>query len=233
MSRHTILCIEDEVALRDMLTMVLDRAGFSVCAVANAERAMSVLKTQKFSLLLIDWMLPGRSGLSLVRCLRKQPENRHLPIIMLTAKADEESLLLGLGSGVDDYLSKPFSPKELVARIGSLLRRVETQSSSDDTHELVIDGLRLDLDSYRVFANNTAISLGPKEFQLLRYLMGHPGRVYSRQQLLDQVWGVQAFVEQRTVDVHILRLRKQLAKGGCEGMLQTVRSVGYCLVAQE
>ncbi|MGD8408314.1 MAG: phosphate regulon transcriptional regulator PhoB [Thiohalophilus sp.] len=220
----TILVVEDETAIREMLGVTLQRAGFSIIEAGDTREASDRLGEQTPDLVLLDWMLPGISGIEFAKRLRREEATRELPIIMLTARGEEESKLRGFEMGIDDYVTKPFSTQELVARIRAVLRR----SAGQEVHEQIeIDGLTIDTASHRVRANGESISLGPTEFRLLHFFMTHAERVYSRDQLLDQVWGNQVYIEDRTVDVHIRRLRKALAPYGFDRHIQTVRGAGY------
>lgn len=220
----TILVVEDETAIREMLGVTLQRAGFSIIEAGDTREASDRLGERTPDLVLLDWMLPGISGIEFAKRLRREEATRELPIIMLTARGEEESKLRGFEMGIDDYVTKPFSTQELVARIRAVLRR----SAGQEVHEEIeIDGLTLDTASHRVRANGESISLGPTEFRLLHFFMTHAERVYSRDQLLDQVWGNQVYIEDRTVDVHIRRLRKALAPYGFDRHIQTVRGAGY------
>ncbi len=226
MSGKNILIVEDEKPIREMVGFSLGRAGFSVTEAGDISEAFECLAQQLPDLILLDWMLPGASGLELARRLKRDELTRDVPIIMLTARGEEEDKVTGLEAGADDYITKPFSPRELQARIRAVLRR---SSSEDETGLVRIEGLELDTESHRVSANQAPVDMGPTEFRLLEFFMTHPERVYSREQLLDRVWGRNSFVEERTVDVHILRLRKALSPSGYESMIQTVRGAGYRL----
>jgi len=228
-STVTILMVEDEVAIRDMIGMSLDRAGFRWLAAGSVEDARSILADYAPNLMLLDWMLPGASGLDFARQLRRDVSSRELPVIMLTARDTEEDMIRGLEGGVDDYLTKPFSTRELIARIKTVLRR----SGSSDEGRITIGPLILEPSSHRVRAGNSKIELGPTEFRLLKFFMGHPERVYAREQLLDRVWGRNVYIDDRTVDVHIRRLRKALEPFQAAGLIQTVRGAGYRLSAQD
>jgi len=220
-----ILVVDDERAIREMIFMALEKEGFSCVEASDAHKAESLINESIPDLALVDWMMPGLSGVNFVRKLRKNEATRNLPIIMLTAKTEEDDLVQGLESGADDYITKPFSPRALIARINALLRRSGGESA---THEkLEMKGLVLDSMAHRVQFNSQAIEMGPTEFRLLQFFMTHPDRVFSRAQLLDQVWGDNVYVEERTVDVHIRRLRKVLAPSGHDNLIQTVRSAGY------
>lgn len=223
-AKDKILIVEDEGAIRDMLGYALMKAGFLCEEAADTEAARSTLKAGRPDLILLDWMLPGMSGIDYARRLKSAPETRDIPIIMLTAKGEEADKVRGLETGADDYITKPFSTGELVARVRAVLRRYVKA----ETGALIeINGLRLDPETYRVTANGQDIEISPTEFKLLRFFIGHPERVYSRSRLLDQVWGENVYVEERTVDVHIRRLRKTLEPFGFQRYIQTVRSVGY------
>lgn len=222
--KDKILIIEDEEAIRDMLGYALMKEGY-ICKEANdVEQARTTLEGDRPNLILLDWMLPGMSGIDYARRLRSVPETRDIPIIMLTAKGEEADKVRGLETGADDYITKPFSTKELIARVKAVLRRYSTAEQSGIVE---VEGLTLDPETYRVSANDQIIDISPTEFKLLHFFIGHPERVYSRSQLLDQVWGENVYVEERTVDVHIRRLRKTLEPFGFDKFIQTVRSVGY------
>ena len=223
-TQDKILIVEDEGAIRDMLGYALMKAGFLCEEAADTQAARSTLKAERPDLILLDWMLPGMSGIDYARRLKSAPETRDIPIIMLTAKGEEADKVRGLETGADDYITKPFSTRELVARVRAVLRRY-VKAETDALIE--INGLRLDPETYRVTANGQDIEISPTEFKLLRFFIGHPERVYSRSRLLDQVWGENVYVEERTVDVHIRRLRKTLEPFGFQRYIQTVRSVGY------
>ncbi len=223
-----ILVVEDEPAIQALIATNLKRAGHEVTSAADAESAQRQIKQALPDLILLDWMLPGMSGIELARSLRNDERSRIVPIIMLTARGDEHDKILGLETGADDYITKPFSPRELVARIKAVLRRRAPQATEDAVE---IAGLRLDPVSHRVAAGGQAAELGPTEFRLLHFLMTHAERVHSRSQLLDQVWGDHVFVEERTVDVHIRRLRAALEASGHDALIQTVRGSGYRLSA--
>ena len=221
-----ILVVEDEPAIQELIAVNLEHAGHHVIRARDAEEALRVVRHALPDLLLIDWMLPGMSGVSLARQLRQSERTRQVPMIMLTARAEESDKIMGLEAGADDYVTKPFSPKELVARIKALLRRRAPQMTDDIVQ---VATLRLDPATHRVTADGDSVHLGPTEFRLLHFLMTHPERVHSRTQLLDQVWGDHVFVEERTVDVHIRRLRKALEDSGHDDLIQTVRGAGYRL----
>ncbi|MGE0119239.1 MAG: phosphate regulon transcriptional regulator PhoB [Dongiaceae bacterium] len=221
-----ILVVEDEAALVTLLRYNLDREGFRVAEARDGEEALLMAREQKPDLVLLDWMLPLLSGLEVCRQLRRSPETRNVPIIMLTARGEEGDKLRGLDSGADDYVTKPFSPSELIARIRAALRRSRPATNGES---LQFEDLTMDLAAHRVRRRGRDIHLGPTEFRLLRYLMEHQGRVFSREQLLDMVWGQDVYVEPRTVDVHIRRLRKAINKSDEIDLIRTVRSAGYSL----
>ena len=220
----TILVVEDEPAIQELIAYNLKQAGHLPLRADNAEQALNLISNALPDLVLLDWMLPGLSGIELARRLRADKRTRSIPIIMLTARSDEQDKLQGLETGADDYITKPFSPRELNARIKAVLRRRAPQMT-DDTVQL--GGLKLDPASHRVTGNGEPVDLGPTEFRLLHFLMTHAERVHSRTQLLDQVWGDHVFVEERTVDVHIRRLRKALEPTELDTLVQTVRGTGY------
>jgi two-component system phosphate regulon response regulator PhoB len=224
MSAQSILIVEDEQAIRDMVGFALSRAGFDLSEAADAMQAQERISEELPDLILLDWMLPGISGIDLARRLKRDDYTKDVPIIMLTARGEEDDKIGGLEAGADDYVTKPFSPRELVARIRAVLRRA---SPEEGDQPLVAEGLTLDPASHRVSAGEKAVDMGPTEFRLLNFFMSHPDRVYSRSQLLDRVWGRNAYVEERTVDVHILRLRKALGPYGYDRFVQTVRGAGY------
>ena len=221
-----VLVVEDEPQIQELLAVNLEHAGHRVRRAASAEEAEAAIRAALPDVVVLDWMLPGESGLALARRLRGDVRTRDLPILMLTARAMENDKISGLEAGADDYLTKPFSPRELNARIKAVLRRRAPQLSGDAVE---IEGLRLDPATHRVSAGAERISLSPSEFKLLHFLLTHPGRVYSRAQLLDQVWGDHVYIEERTVDVHIRRLRKALERSGHDRLIDTVRGAGYGL----
>lgn len=223
MSDSTILVVEDELAIRDMIGMSLERAGFRWLGASSAEEARTCLADNVPALVLLDWMLPGISGLDFARQLRRDDSTRDLPVIMLTARDAEEDMIRGLEGGVDDYLTKPFSTRELIARIKTVLRR----AGGGDEGPLTIGPLTLEPSSHRVRAGDEKIDLGPTEYRLLQFFMQHPERVFARDQLLDRVWGRNVYIDDRTVDVHIRRLRKALEPYQAATLIQTVRGAGY------
>jgi two-component system phosphate regulon response regulator PhoB len=223
MSAKKILIVEDEQAIREMIAFHLSRAGYDISEARDCREAREQIADNRPVLALVDWMLPDMSGLELTRMLKRNDEYDDLAVIMLTARAEERDKISGLDGGADDYITKPFSPRELVARIQAVLRR--TDSASDDSVRAGV--LELDLAGHRVLSSGQEIKLGPTEFRLLQFIMTHADRVYSRAQLLDRVWGANVYVEERTVDVHIRRLRKALADVGVDSYIQTVRGAGY------
>jgi two-component system phosphate regulon response regulator PhoB len=238
MSRHSdrlrmadtrILVVEDEQPIRDLIAFGLRRAGCDVALAEHSQAALASIGDRRPDLVLVDWMLPDMSGIELVRVLRRDANTRDIPVMMLTARGEEADKVAGLESGADDYVTKPFSARELVARIQAVLRR---SAPVGDSERVDVEGLSLDQAGHRVTAAGTAIALGPTEYRLLAFLMTHPDRVYSRSQLLDRVWGGNVYVEERTVDVHIRRLRKALEESGFDRFVQTVRGAGYRFSAQ-
>jgi two-component system phosphate regulon response regulator PhoB len=221
-----VLIVEDEVALVTLLRYNLEREGFRVAEAPDGDEALVMAKEEPPDLILLDWMLPLTSGLEVCRRLRRVPETRDTPIIMLTARGEEADKVRGLDSGADDYITKPFSPAELVARIKAVLRRSQPSLGSE---VLQFADLTMDLAAHRVRRNGRDVHLGPTEFRLLRHLLQHPGRVFSREQLLDAVWGHDVYVEPRTVDVHIRRLRKALNQDDELDLIRTVRAAGYAI----
>jgi two-component system phosphate regulon response regulator PhoB len=224
----TVLVVEDEPQIQELVAVNLEHQGHRVVRAASAEEAEAAIRSELPDVLVLDWMLPGESGLAFARRLRGDARTRDLPILMLTARAMEADKLSGLEAGADDFITKPFSPKELAARIKAVLRRRAPQLSGDAVE---IQGLRLDPSTRRVSAGKQYLALSPSEFRLLHFLMTHPGRVYTRAQLLDHVWGDHVFIEERTVDVHIRRLRKALEPSGHDRLIDTVRGAGYGLRA--
>ncbi len=218
--------VEDEAALVELLRYNFEKEGFRVTTATDGEAALVAIAESKPDLVILDWMLPHVSGLEVCRQLRRKSETRDLPIIMLTARGEEADRVRGLEVGADDYVAKPFSPSELIARVRAVLRRAKPSSAQD---LLTFGGLVMDLSAHRVLRDGRSIHLGPTEFRLLRFLLERPGRVYSREQLLDAVWGRDIYVEPRTVDVHIRRLRKAINAPGEMDLIRTVRSAGYAL----
>jgi two-component system phosphate regulon response regulator PhoB len=224
MSKQRILIVEDEPPIREMVVFGLSRAGFDTAEAGDSKQARVAIADSLPDLILMDWMLPDVSGLELLRRLKRDDLTRNIPVIMLTARADEYDKVSGLESGADDYLTKPFSQRELLARINAVLRRSAPEAQAD---LLQVKGLSMDEAGHRVMAGDEEILVGPTEYKLLRFFMTHPDRVYSRSQLLDRVWGENVYVEERTVDVHIRRLRKALESSSLETYVQTVRGAGY------
>ena len=230
MKSNYLLVVEDESAIRDMVGFTLERAGFDWGGASDVSEADTQISNRRPDLIILDWMLPGLSGVDFARRVRRNTATKDIPIIMLTARSEEDDRIKGLDAGADDYICKPFSPRELIARVKAVLRR----TSSDEPEKMFqINGLRLDATSHRVSIENNAVDMGPTEFRLLHFFMTHPERVYSRGQLLDNVWGNNVYIEDRTVDVHIRRLRKVLAGHGYDTLIQTVRGAGYRFSAQE
>ncbi|MET0918619.1 MAG: phosphate regulon transcriptional regulator PhoB [Burkholderiales bacterium] len=220
----TVLVVEDEPAIQELISYNLQQAGHQAMRAGTAEDALNIMRHALPDLVLVDWMLPGLSGIELAKRIKSDKRTKTVPIIMLTARAAEEDKLSGLETGADDYITKPFSPRELNARVKAVLRRRAPQMTDD---VVAIEGLRLDPASHRITGEGQPVDLGPTEFRLLHFLMTHTERVHSRTQLLDQVWGDHVFVEERTVDVHIRRLRKALEPTGHDRLIQTVRGSGY------
>jgi len=225
MSAATVLIVDDEPDIREILRFALESAKYRTVEAGHAEEARKCILSEAPDLILLDWMLPGRSGLELAQQLKKNQKTRSIPIIMVSAKGDESDRIKGLDAGeVDDYITKPFSPRELVSRVKAVLRRSLPEHQEGG---IEVGGLNLDQASHRVSCNGQRLEIAPTEYRLLHFFMTHPDRAYSRSQLLDQVWGDQVYVEERTVDVHIRRLRKILEPSGHHRLLQTVRGVGY------
>jgi len=224
MTSKQILIVEDEKPIRDMIAFGLRRAGFDVREAEDCSMARASIADHRPDLLLVDWMLPDQSGLEFTRAVKRNKDTEDMPVIMLTARADEHDKVSGLEGGADDYVTKPFSPRELLARINAVLRR-STPAGAGGAVEA--GGLSLDTASHRVTAGDQTVPLGPTEYRLLQFFMEHPERVYARGQLLDRVWGGNVYVEERTVDVHIRRLRKALEPFASDGLIQTVRGSGY------
>jgi len=223
MSIGRILVVEDERPIRDMICFTLKRAGYEVIEAGECRTARTQIADARPDLMLVDWMLPDMSGLELIRSLRKQADSQDIPSILLTARAEESDKVAGLQGGADDYITKPFSSRELLARIQAVLRRVNPQQ--EEVVEVM--GLRVDDASHRVSAAGRELVLGPTEYRLLHFFMTHPERVFSRSQLLDRIWSASADIADRTVDVHIRRLRRALEPHGLEGLVQTVHGLGY------
>jgi two-component system, OmpR family, phosphate regulon response regulator PhoB len=220
------LIVEDEAPLVELIRYNLEKAGYEVEAAGDGEEAILLIEERQPDIVILDWMLPKLAGIEVCRRLRSKPATRNLPIIMLTARAEEADRVRGLDQGADDYMTKPFSMTELVARIRAVMRRIRPALAEDI---VVVGDISIDRSAHRVGRNGVEVHLGPTEFRLLDHFIQHPGRVFSREQLLDAVWGSDVYVEARTVDVHIGRLRKALSKGGGEDPIRTVRSAGYAL----
>lgn len=223
MKNKCILVVEDEQAIREMIGFALRREGYDFIEAASVDAAEAAIQDVLPDVMLVDWMLPGVSGVEFIRRVKQDERLTQVPIIMLTARTEEDDKITGLDAGADDYISKPFSPRELMARIRAALRRTGRAEASS----LEVGPLRMDIESHRVSCRGEQFDLGPTEYKLLNFLMENPDRVYSRSQLLDHVWGHNAYVEERTIDVHVLRLRKALTPYDCDKMLQTVRGAGY------
>ena len=225
-----VLIVEDEPPLVELLSYNLEKAGFQIHIARDGEEALLAVEERKPDLILLDWMLPYVSGIEICRRIRRNPETRNEPIIILTARGEENDRIRGLEAGADDYVVKPFSPSELVARVRAVLRRTRPAFDKDS---LTYGDITMDLTTHRVSRNDEPVDLGPTEFRLLRFMMEHPGRVFSREQLLDSVWGHDTYIEPRTVDVHIRRLRKAMNLPGTTDLIRTVRSAGYALDLKE
>ena len=224
--KPVILLVDDETDLLTLLRYNLERAGLEVLAAPDGEEALTIVSERRVDLVLLDWMMPHMSGIEVCRQLRRKPATRNIPIIILTARAEEADRIRGLETGADDYVSKPFSTDELVARIRAVLRRVRPALAGE---RLAFGDIEMNLAAHRVTRGGRSVRLGPTEYRLLRHLLEHPGRVFSRDQLIDAVWGHDIYVDTRTVDVHIRRLRKALNDGGQADVIRTVRSAGYGL----
>lgn len=224
MAERTILIVDDESSIRDMLRVALEMADYNCLEAEDAQKAHTLIVDEKPDLILLDWMMPGTSGLELARRIKRDEVTSSIPIIMLTAKGEEDNKVQGLETGADDYITKPFSPRELVARLKAVLRRTDTHQV---TEPIAVEGLLLDPVSHRVTINDKPVDMGPTEYRLLEFFLTHQERVYTRGQLLDHVWGGNVYVEERTVDVHIRRLRKALSIDEHDRFVQTVRGTGY------
>jgi len=219
-----VLVVEDEAPIREMLCFVLEQKGYEPIEAGDYNEALDKVVEPFPELILLDWMLPGGSGIQLIKQLKQDELTRQIPVVMLTARGEEEDKVRGLEVGADDYITKPFSPKELMARLKAVMRRVSPTSLEE---VIEVQGLKLDPVSHRVSADEQSVDMGPTEFKLLHFFMTHPERVYSREQLLNNVWGTNVYVEDRTVDVHIRRLRKAVSSSGHDKLIQTVRGSGY------
>ena len=224
MPKHTILLVDDEAAIRDMLAIALEAAAYNVLQAENAQQAHACIIDRHPDLVLLDWMMPGTTGLELLRRLKRDELTEKIPVIMLTAKAEEDSKISGLDAGADDYIAKPFSPRELISRVKAVLRRIGREELKD---AIIVDQMRFDPLSHRVSIADKDINLGPTEYRMLQFFLTHQERVYSRDQILDYVWGGNAYLDERTVDVHIRRLRKAISVAGHDNYVQTVRGAGY------
>jgi two-component system, OmpR family, phosphate regulon response regulator PhoB len=224
MPKHTVLIVDDEAAIRDMLCIALEAAGFNVLDAENAQQAHATIIDRQPDLVLLDWMMPGTTGLELLRRLKRDDLTARIPVIMLTAKAEEDSKISGLDAGADDFVPKPFSPRELISRVKAVLRRVGREELQEP---ISIGQLVFDPIGHRVSIADQTITLGPTEYRLLQFFLTHQERVYSRDQILDYVWGGNVYLDERTVDVHIRRLRKAISVAGHENYVQTVRGAGY------
>ena len=224
MPKHTILLVDDEAPIRDMLAIALEAADYNVLQAENAQQAHACIIDRHPDLVLLDWMMPGTTGLELLRRLKRDELTEKLPVIMLTAKAEEDSKISALDAGADDYVAKPFSPRELISRVKAVLRRIGREELKD---AIIVDQMRFDPLSHRVSIADKDINLGPTEYRMLQFFLTHQERVYSRDQILDYVWGGNAYLDERTVDVHIRRLRKAISVAGHENYVQTVRGAGY------
>jgi two-component system phosphate regulon response regulator PhoB len=224
MNSKTILVVDDEPAIRDMISTALDVAGYDCLQAENAQQAHGMIIDEQPDLVLLDWMMPGTSGIELIRRLQRDDLTKNVPVIMLTAKTAEDNMVQGLESGADDFITKPFSPRALIARINAVLRRAEAELPQEP---IQVDRLLFDPISHRVTIDNQPITMGPTEFRLLSFFLTHQERVYSRDQILDHVWGGNVYMDERTVDVHIRRLRKAISLEGHDRFIQTVRGAGY------
>ena len=224
MPKHTILLVDDEVAIRDMLSIALEAADYNVLQAENAQQAHAIIIDRHPDLVLLDWMMPGTTGLELLRRLKRDELTERVPVIMLTAKAEEDSKISGLDAGADDYIAKPFSPRELISRVKAVLRRIGREELKDPIHvgDMVFYPI-----GHRVNIGSQPVNLGPTEYRLLQFFLTHQDRVYSRDQILDYVWGGNVYLDERTVDVHIRRLRKAISVAGHDNYVQTVRGAGY------
>jgi two-component system, OmpR family, phosphate regulon response regulator PhoB len=227
-TKPRLLLVEDDRALADLLTWHFSREGYDIVRTADGEEALLLAEERTPDLVILDWMIEGVTGIEVCRRLRRRPSTAHVPIIMLTARGEESDRIRGLETGADDYVTKPFSPRELLARVGAVLRRIRPALAGE---QLAYADLEMDVEAHRVRRGGTPVQLGPTEFRLLRYFMENPGRVFSRERLLDTVWAHDADIDARTIDVHVRRLRKVLNDGGRPDLIRTVRSAGYSLDA--
>ena len=229
MTKPRLLLVEDDRALADLLIWHFSRESYDIVRTGDGDEALLLAEEQTPDLVILDWMIEGVSGIEVCRRLRRKPATAHVPIIMLTARGEETDRIRGLETGADDYVTKPFSPRELIARVGAVLRRVRPALSGE---QLVFSDVEMDVQAHRVRRGGKPVQLGPTEFRLLRHFMEHPGRVFSRERLLDAVWPHDADIDSRTVDVHVRRLRKALNEGDLPDVIRTVRSAGYSLDAE-
>jgi two-component system phosphate regulon response regulator PhoB len=229
-TKPALLLVEDDRALADLLMWHFDREGYDIVRTADGDEALLLAEERTPDLVILDWMIEGVSGIEVCRRLRRRSATARVPIIMLTARGEESDRIRGLDTGADDYVTKPFSPRELIARVGAVLRRVRPALAGE---QLAFADIVMDVDAHRVRRSGKPVQLGPTEFRLLRHFMENPGRVFSRERLLDAVWGHDPDIDMRTVDVHIRRLRKSLNEGGREDVIRTVRSAGYSLDAED
>ena len=229
-TKPMLLLVEDDRALADLLIWHFDRDGYEIVRTADGDEALILAEERTPDVVILDWMIEGVSGIEVCRRLRRRERTAHVPIIMLTARGEESDRIRGLETGADDYVTKPFSPRELIARVGAVLRRVRPALVGE---QLAYADLQMDVESHRVRRGGRPVQLGPTEFRLLRHFLEHPGRVFSRERLLDSVWQHDPDIDARTVDVHIRRLRKALNEGGRPDLIRTVRSAGYSLDAEE
>jgi len=229
-TKPMLLLVEDDRALADLLIWHFDRDGYEIVRTADGDEALILAEERTPDVVILDWMIEGVSGIEVCRRLRRRERTAHVPIIMLTARGEESDRIRGLETGADDYVTKPFSPRELIARVGAVLRRVRPALAGE---QLAYADLQMDVESHRVRRGGRPVQLGPTEFRLLRHFLEHPGRVFSRERLLDSVWQHDPDIDARTVDVHIRRLRKALNEGGHPDLIRTVRSAGYSLDAEE
>ena len=226
MTKPTLLLVEDDRALADLLMWHFDREGYDIVRTADGDEALILAEERTPDLVILDWMIEGVSGIEVCRRLRRRSSTAHVPIIMLTARGEESDRIRGLETGADDYVTKPFSPRELIARVGAVLRRMRPALAGE---QLSYSDIEMDVQAHRVRRSGKPVQLGPTEFRLLRHFMEHPGRVFSRERLLDAVWPHDPDIDARTVDVHIRRLRKAINEGGHSDLIRTVRSAGYSL----
>ena len=222
--RKTVLIVDDEAAIREMVSLALETAKFNVLEASDSQEGRAIIIDSQPDVVLLDWMMPGTTGLELLRRLRRDPLTEKIPVILLTAKTSEDSKITGLDSGADDFISKPFSPKELISRIRALIRR---STVTEPSEPIKVGEMLFDPESHRVSICGEPVEIGPTEYRLLQFFLTHQERVYSRDQILDHVWGANVYLDERTVDVHIRRLRKAIAVAGQEKFVQTVRGAGY------